>query len=107
METRKEFNLRHPVTLDCTAFDQTQDFMKENPVTATSACEIPLPEISTRTDLTLAEAKVEYIELREHLKSENQPTYGWQPWVNNLIAQRLTYLRTTITDCVCEVKNGD
>jgi hypothetical protein len=57
-----------------------------------------LPIISDKTDLTLAEAKKEYLELLDTLKVGN-----WATWLVNRIEDRLTFLRTKIADIICEV----
>lgn len=57
------------------------------------------PEISERTDLSLAEAKAEYRHLVWQLN--NGPEHGWARWLNTKIEDRLTFLRNIITDYVC------
>lgn len=60
------------------------------------------PTISTRTDLSLSEAKKEYIELEFHLK--NKPKFGWVKAIQIQIDNRLDFVKTIIADKVCGVK---
>ena len=66
-----------------------------------------IPEISNKTDLSLSEAKLEYVELTALLnKKDGFPSggIGWSSSVLNQIHSRLNFLRTEITDIICEVK---
>lgn len=64
-----------------------------------------IPKISEGMDLTLAEAKLEYQQLKNLQKKENRPKYGWADWLERKIEERLTSLRMIITDIICEVKD--
>lgn len=70
--------------------------------------EIKAPEISTRTDLTIDEARDEYIRLTELLKKENKPRYGWARHIQAKIDERQMFLRETITNLYIEkeLNNG-
>lgn len=59
-----------------------------------------IPEIKEGTPSSLDEAKAEYRELTAHLN--NCPEHGWAHWLENKINDRLTHLRTVITDFVIE-----
>jgi hypothetical protein len=58
--------------------------------------------ISDKIVLSLDEAKAEYIELSARLA--DSPEHGWAHWLEYKIENRLTYLRKTISDYICEVK---
>jgi len=62
-------------------------------------------QISDRTDLTLDEAKAEYRELLalKNVKVFPQGGMGWSAYVLRRIEDRLNFLRTRITDIICEV----
>jgi len=62
-----------------------------------------LPVISTKTDLTLDEAKREYIDLKKLLKAETFPDNGtgWSSWVLDKIETRMMFLKTLIADTIC------
>ncbi len=60
------------------------------------------PVINTKTELSLEEAKCEYLELVAHLK--NSPRFGWLSHIENAINNRMVYLQKTITDIICEVE---
>jgi len=64
-----------------------------------------IPIISEKSNLTLAEMKVEYLELKEVLSAKTFPDggTGWAGWLLNRIEDRLNFLRTRITDIICEV----
>ena len=66
-----------------------------------------IPIISEKADVTLAEMKVEYVDLLGVLDAKVFPDggTGWAGWVLNRIDDRLNFLRTRITDIVCEVQN--
>ncbi len=59
------------------------------------------PVIGTNKELTLEQAKAEFIELVAHLK--NKPKFGWVRGIQTRIDDRLDYLRITITNFICEI----
>lgn len=65
-----------------------------------------LPTISDKTNLTIAEAKAEFIELAE----SPIPKYGWSTGAQTLIDNRLIWLKQKIFNDVMEQykeqKNG-
>ena len=65
-----------------------------------------VPVVSEKSNLTLAEMKAEYVDLLGVLAAKVFPDggTGWAGWVLNRIEDRLTFLRTRITDIVCKVK---
>ena len=68
-----------------------------------------LPKISEEKNLSLTQAKQEYIQLTTFLK-DNRPKHGWLESILIRYNQRLDFLKTTITEKVCfdnkEKKNG-
>lgn len=56
------------------------------------------PDIATETNLTLAEAVLEYKELRSALR--NCPEFGWVKSIENGINSRMDFLRRKIVDFV-------
>ena len=57
-----------------------------------------ITKLSKETDLTLAQAKAEFIELTRLYK--DSPPGGWMRHINITVGDRLDFLRRTITDFV-------
>lgn len=56
------------------------------------------PEISDKTNLSFSEAKTEYRKLVSI--RDNAPKFGWVRHIQIRLADRMNYLRKTITDYV-------
>lgn len=61
-----------------------------------------LPKISDEQNLTLSQAKQEYIELTSFLK-DNRPEFGWLDSILTQFDLRLNFLRKLVTDKVCKI----
>ncbi len=99
---REDFNKLHPVGGDYSAFNQTKDFMKANPVIPPG--ESPLPVISQKSDLTRGEAVAEL----QSLHDIERPKYGFATWVETKIEQRIGDLQKMLADTFLkEQKHGN
>lgn len=61
-----------------------------------------IPKLSERTDLTLLQAKAEYI----YLVNFPRPEHGFANWLEVRIVDRMAYLQKIITNFIC-FNNGD